>query len=79
MKFILFVDFLLFNIRTYITVHTLQGKFEGRDMSMSLYGLKDFSSSEDETLQVCASVDVSVGDSISDSVIVIDNIMCQYQ
>ena len=64
-KIILFILLLFYH--TYFHYCTLQGKFEGRDMSMSLYGLKDFSSSEDETLQVSGCVSVSVCVSISGS------------
>ena len=40
-------------------------------MSMSLYGLKDFSSSEDETLQVDVSVSICVIVSVSVSAILV--------
>jgi hypothetical protein len=34
------------------SLNSVQGKYEGRDISMSLYGLRDFSSNENETRQV---------------------------
>ena len=77
MKIILFILLLFYH--TYFHYCTLQGKFEGRDMSMSLYGLKDFSSSEDETLQVsgcvCVSVSVCVLVSLAVAVFVIVSVI----